>query len=417
MRTVLQLFFGMVTCLLAAFVQHSYAQSVSNVHCIQVESGGGLSWNPERRIQPVLLGNTGSAIAGWGTQQWGNNTMRWQAKTQRLEFTGIDVDARNASQLAWSLERALSANVLTGMRASGFNGTSFERNLRNAEEWKVFDATQWDARWWLTLKNGLREGEIYVQREAWTYRSNGGLDRRGFAFGSTLNLPLLTKVRGKRGLPKVNQRRTHHLANLVFCVEHKETQFEGWALSEGPVTGGQWLRSDAVSASNAELSGYRLWAETKGELRMEFVKTHGFSGGISGAWVHRTDAVRRAYDANLIRTLGWLSGASAQWAGRLMWRRDWAVHPELNVATESGWEGYRFVHDAVQFRAERGLKKGVSIFTQGEAHLWHSNASDIGWYQRGDWSAWSIQIGCMWQRSNEARWVQNHALVRRMAPF
>ena len=416
MRSAQYCAFGIFTWFFVTTVQHVHAQSVEGLHRIQFESAGGLTWNPVQSLHPLVSGHARSSISGWGTQDWGANTMTWQAKSDVIGFAGTDFESRKTTHLIWSLERALNANVSTGIRAGGFNGDVLERNLRNAEEWSLFDATQWNARWWLTLNNGLRHGQLYAHREEWNYRTLGGLDRREFAFGSSLNLPILTRVRGKRGLLKVNQQRTHHLANLVVCFEHRETQFDGWALGEGPVAGGDWLRSDAVSAFNSTLDGLSLWTETKGELRLELEEVSGIGGGLSSGWVYRRDEVRRAYDALTFRSAGWISGASAQWAGRLMWQRDAVAHPELTVVNESGWEAYRYAHSEVQFRLERGVKNGWGVFTEGQAQFWRSNATDQGWYQRGDWSAWSLRIGWIWQRSNEARWVQHHAPVRRMAP-
>lgn len=341
--------------------------------------------------------------------------MKWQASAQHRGFADTQ-PARSSVRFTWALERDLSADVSTGMAANGFNGDAFERNLRSNEEWQVFDATAWDARWWLTLNNGLRYGRIFVQKEDRTYRSLGGLDRRGFVFGSELSYPILTRVRGKRALQKVNQQRTHHLANLVVDVRHTETQFDHWALREGPVTVNPFLRSDAVSTAQTGLEGTRLWAETKGEVRLEFEEIQGVSVGVSGGYMHRTDAVRHAYDANVWRASGWLTGASAQWAGRFVWLRDAAINPGLPVVSETGWEAYRYVHTVVNFRVERGMKKGWGVFADGSGQFWRSNAQQVGWYQRGQWNAGSLRIGLVWKRSNQAPWVQDHAPTRQLAP-
>ena len=126
------------------------------------------------------------------------------------------------------------------------------------EEWRAFDAGHWSGAWWMALRSEGRTGRIYVEKHGWNYGANLGFDRDEFHVGGEVRLPILTRVRGHIRLNKIGQRRTHHMADLVFALRHCEKQFRNWALSEGAGGNGLDFRSAARSGERASLNAHFL---------------------------------------------------------------------------------------------------------------------------------------------------------------
>jgi hypothetical protein len=409
---------GAMLGLLGAFFTLSAATCWSQVPTgllsLHIEQGSGLAWNPEQDLTPHWSLATVSSLRGWGEHEVGANRLVWSGLTHWQQFGDAAVESRKRAAMAAGLERNLNGHVTTGVDGHVFSGTSFERNLRHREEWHPYDATHWEAQWWLALQNGYRSGRLYAEKGAWSYKTLNGFDRREFAFGAVSSFPVWKRVRGKRKLSKVGQQRSHHFANFMVEINHREKQFQTWLLQDGPVVGGQGFRSDAVSAAVQDREGLSLWTETEVAIRLEFCPIKGVEGGLKGSWNRRVDAVRHAYDVDGLNASLWVGGSNRQWSGRFQAEVNRAVNPALTVHTNQGWQAYAHNHAQLHGRLERQLKPGLAVFARGDWQRWTSNASAIGWYQRADWTHWQVRLGLMWQRTNEPRWIQDHATHRRM---
>ena len=388
--------------------------SQQSLHSIQFDAGSGVASNPMQSTASGLMGSSAVSLKGWGHQSTGRTLMHWKGSLNHEAYNGQPAANQFRINGHVGLRRALGDHAETGVEAGVSQGTVWERSLRYREEWRAFDAGHWSGAWWMALRSEGRTGRIYVEKHGWNYGANLGFDRGEFHVGGEVRLPILTRVRGHIRLNKIGQRRTHHMADLVFALHHCEKQFRNWALSEGAVGNGLDFRSAARSAAGSEWMGYRMWSETEGEVRLEVPEHRGLSGGVEMAWRHRVDAVRGTYDEDRALIGAWISGANRAWSGKA--RCTWnAVHSAGQaVYSEQGWDTYRYNHVVCEGRLERTIRGDVGAFVAGGLQLWRSNALPVGWYQRSDWSSGWIRCGIVWQASTAPRWERRHALKRRI---
>ena len=404
---------GMLLAIAVAFPVVNYGQQSQQF--IQFDASTGLARNPMQAIGSGSHWTSASSLKGWGHAHMGRNALEWRGTLQREVYKGQPDANQSRLALHMGILRVLNEHVETGLSVDVSHGTDWARNLRFREEWHAFTAGHWGGRWWMALRNEGRVGRISIEKQDWTYVSNMGFDRGEFTVRADVRLPVMTRVRGQVRLNKIGQQRTHHLADLVFELDHQETQFRNWALSEGPVGSAFNVRSAALAATGGMWEGNRMWTETEGSVRLELTEYRGVSGGVQMAWRHRIDAVRGTYDEDRSLYGMWIAAAQTDWAAKA--RCTWnAVHSSgLAVYSETGWDTYRHKHIMFDGRLERTIRGGVGAFIAGEIQIWRSNALPVGWYQRSDWSSGWIRCGLVWQASTASRSERSRALKRRMA--
>jgi len=406
------IFCGSLFASILAFPAANFGQQ--SLHLLQFDSGLGFAQNPAQRDGGKSSWSTAASLKGLGHEHLGRNVLHWDGAIELEEYSNQREANRSRFDLNIGMRRSLNNRIEMGIVSHVFNGTVWERSLRFKEEWRGFSATHWSGRWWMAMCNEGKTGKLYVEKHQWTYQSNIGFSREEFDVGAEMRIPILTKVRGKVQLNKIGQQRTHHLADIIIELNHKEIQFRNWFLSEGPVGNGPFFRSAVVAIEGDGWSGYRLWRETAGALRLEMCERRGMTVGIDLGWMHRVDAVRGTYDEDRALVGAWITGSHKNWVGKVRCTWHAVKNSGQTVYSDLGWANYSYNQTICEGRLERILSGDVGVFAAGGFDLWRSNASRIGWYQRSDWTTAWMRCGVLWQGSTAPRWDRRRALKRRM---